>query len=565
MRDWSIRKRLAVAAAVPALVLAVVIAAGIAIFNRVKIGSEPYRNVTTTKDLISDVRPPVASALEAYLTTLQLALYRLRPPLVDSPAATQKNRDLIADLRGRLQVFERDFFARHDYWRKNLAAVAGSSPAQIEQLLAQAYDSGTAFFDVIDHELLPQIDAPAEATDLRKVLTTLELVDERYAAHRGELVKLDDYLQGRQQPLEAKVRSDVGLGLWWLLAIALGGLAIITATGLSIGRSIRRGLRVLSDAATRTARDELPAMVESIRSGSAEEEQPPISPIVVKGASELQVLSDSFNAMRETAIDLATDQARQRVRFAQSFVDLARRNQSLLNHTLELLADLKREARDSRLLNQVLRVDRLVTRLRRNAASLLVLAGAEAPRLRHEPVALIEVLQFAVSEIEASRRITINALPSALITGRAARDLGHLLAELLENAAEYSPPGTTVDVYGRASNGGGLTVFVVDQGIGMAPHDYEAANERLSIAQPPDEMAPQMLGLYVVGRLGARHGVTVRLGEAPPVGTVAEVRIPPHLLHGADADPFEQMALPPSRQAGDAGDAVTLVAPAVAG
>jgi hypothetical protein len=68
----------------------------------------------------------------------------------------------------------------------------------------------------------------------------------------------------------------------------------------------------------------------------------------------------------------------------------------------------------------------------------------------------------------------------------------------------------------------------------MLDHELTDANRRLSTPSAVDVSASRRMGLFVVGRLGARHGITVHLGGAPmggPGGGVtASVTLPAHLV-----------------------------------
>ena len=87
--------------------------------------------------------------------------------------------------------------------------------------------------------------------------------------------------------------------------------------------------------------------------------------------------------------------------------------------------------------------------MRRNAESLLVLAGAEPPRRRGRPVALADVVRVAIGEVEDFARIQLLALDEATVGGNVAVDLAHLLSELMENATQFSPPDTMVEIVGH--------------------------------------------------------------------------------------------------------------------
>ena len=86
----------------------------------------------------------------------------------------------------------------------------------------------------------------------------------------------------------------------------------------------------------------------------------------------------------------------------------------------------------------------------------------------------------------------------------------HLLAELIENATLFSPSGTRVEVRaGRVANG--FAVEIDDRGLGVEPEQLAEINRQL--ASPPDfDLAnADRLGLFVGGKLAARHGVQVSL------------------------------------------------------
>ncbi len=187
--------------------------------------------------------------------------------------------------------------------------------------------------------------------------------------------------------------------------------------------------------------------------------------------------------------------------------------------------------------------------MRRNAESLLVLAGVEPPRKWAAPVRLTDVIRAALGEVEDYQRVTARGVEPATIVGAAAADLAHLLAELIENALVFSPPDQTVDIRGRfrplraavgpegvsgdaskADEVSGYTLAVIDSGLGMPPPDIEAANRRLAGAESFTIAPSKYLGHYVAGNLAARHGIGVRLDASPGNGITATVNIPPALL-----------------------------------
>ena len=96
------------------------------------------------------------------------------------------------------------------------------------------------------------------------------------------------------------------------------------------------------------------------------------------------------------------------------------------------------------------------------------------------------------------------------MTGNSAVDLGHLLAELMDNAAHFSPPESRVTVEGRHGHAG-YVISIRDSGIGMNEEQLAEANEMLSSPPPVGLALGRSLGFTVVARLAARYGVSVRL------------------------------------------------------
>jgi hypothetical protein len=118
-------------------------------------------------------------------------------------------------------------------------------------------------------------------------------------------------------------------------------------------------------------------------------------------------------------------------------------------------------------------------------------------------------------------------------------DLIHLLAELVDNATSFSPPQSQVEVRGNAV-GRGVVVEIEDQGLGIEPDDLEQINAMLH--HPPDfgVMAlstESRIGLFVVARLAARHGIKVTLRDSVYDGTRATVLIPSALIAETPEEP----------------------------
>jgi hypothetical protein len=225
----------------------------------------------------------------------------------------------------------------------------------------------------------------------------------------------------------------------------------------------------------------------------------------------------------------AEDAAEQRRLVGNLLVSLARRNQALLERQLDMVDRLEASEEDPATLSDLFRLDHLATRMRRNAESLLVLAGNEPIRRWRDAVPASEVARGASAEIEDYPRVDISVTDDPMVVGHAVSDVAHLLAELLENATVFSPPDMRVGVRGRSCPDG-YEFLVEDAGLGMTAADRAAWNARFGA---PPELDPDVfgtLGLHVVARLAARHAISVRLEAGQSDGTTAVVVLPPALL-----------------------------------
>jgi signal transduction histidine kinase len=224
-------------------------------------------------------------------------------------------------------------------------------------------------------------------------------------------------------------------------------------------------------------------------------------------------------------------QAAQRQSISELFVNLARRNQSLLDRQLALISELEQQENKPEALSDLFQLDHLATRIRRNAESLIVLSGDEPPRLWGRAVPLSEVVRAAAAEVEDYPRVEVLVSDYLEVSGRVVADLSHLLAELIENATMFSPPTSGVRVRTHLVPGEGRTFLlsIEDVGIGLSDEHMQAANELL--AEPPDlDPRRSTLGFHVVGRLALRLGLRVSLAHTPGGGVTALVTLPPDVV-----------------------------------
>jgi signal transduction histidine kinase len=309
-------------------------------------------------------------------------------------------------------------------------------------------------------------------------------------------------------------------------------LAVLASAVLSLftARTMVSTLTRLRNAADEVAKHRLPGIVQRLERAQVIEPadlDPEMAPIAVESSDEIGRLAESFNAVNGVAVRVAAQQAALRRSFRDMFLNMARRNQSLVNRQLELIDELEHGEPDPAALEELFRIDHLATRMRRTAENLIVLSGSNPSRRWKEPVALLDIIRAAIAEIEGYTRVEELPVAHLGIEGSAAGDLVHLLAELLENATMFSPPDTTVYVAGQPI-ASGYVVEIEDQGVGLTDTRLIEVNERL--ADPPEIDLSQRLGMFVVGRLASRHGIAVQLRHSWYGGVVALVRLPSEII-----------------------------------
>ncbi|MEU9640858.1 nitrate- and nitrite sensing domain-containing protein [Streptomyces sp. NPDC048188] len=315
-------------------------------------------------------------------------------------------------------------------------------------------------------------------------------------------------------------------------AVLFGLLAVATSLVISvrIGRDLVVELVSLRNSALEIARHKLPEAMRRLRAGEEidiRSEAPP-RPVAEDEAGQV---AEALSTVHRAALRAAVERAELADGIAGVFVNLARRSQILVHRQLSLLDSMERRSDDPNELGDLFRLDHLTTRMRRHAESLIILSGAAPGRAWRMPVSLTDVVRAAVSEVEDYARVEVRHLPEAHVTGAAVADVIHLLAEIIENAAQFSPPHTRVRVTGEPV-GNGYAIEVEDRGLGMGKDTLAEANHRITRSGTLDLFDSDRLGLFVVSRLAARQDIRVHLKASPYGGTTAVVLLPTGLLHG---------------------------------
>ena len=496
--------------AVPLLSLLVTAAIGYIALDRASVRGDEYAQLKSAQDLRADVTPPAASLLGPAKTVNYIAVLAASSDFIDNATQSRIQRKV-----AEVSEMEQRYRAAIDRWLNDDSTIGDS-----KILKAQAL--GDQFYRLFNEQLRANL----AAQNSQAALATARQMELVFIAQDSVISDVIALSEDEVANREARVDDFVGRTSWVLLAAAavLSLFALFVAA--MVRRSIVRPIRALTERARSVAAEELPNVVNQVQNLGSDEAVPRLAAFEIDSRDELAELANSFSAVQNTAVDLAIEQAQARRIVSDNLVNLGRRNQSLLSRTLGFISDLEENERDPDNLENLFRLDHLTTRMRRNAQSLLVLAGAQPTRKWSPAVLIGDVVRAALSEIESYEQVDVSDLGDVMIQGSVAAEVAHLLAELLENATSFSPPNSKVHVVGR-SVPNGYQVAVIDYGLGMSTDDLGRHNRQLAEVTSFDQTSSKMLGFQVVARLAARHGIRTVLAETPgKMGVTAIINLP---------------------------------------
>ncbi|MFE9565409.1 nitrate- and nitrite sensing domain-containing protein [Streptomyces sp. NPDC006487] len=507
-------------------------------------------------DALVTTRPlgPLGQAAEQASATRGLLLAALSVPGGDrQPGAAYVDELAAAAQRARvreqgaLDDFERA--ARPDVRQSLAATVTGPEVKAADDYLKRLTDRPS--LSAADRKLDPGTVGPA------------------LTARVDRMRSVEATLAGRRATALAALRDDDVTALE--LKLAFLGVLFLLTLGIStaIARSLTRPLSVLRRGAARLATPE--GSVEPVRFTGRNDEFAEVvrhlnavrdqtvslhTRIAGLDADRRRLIgrNEALSAGRE-ALEAELAQLRagleeHRRIMSTTSVSLSLRTLGLVERQLAVIEELESEEPDPDRLSTLFKLDHLATVMRRHNENLLVLAGQEHGHAQGAAVPLVDVMRAAVSEIERYERVDLGVLPSyTQVAGHAADDISHVLAELLENATTFSPPDAKVKVSGWLLDSGDVVLSVVDEGIGITGDRLATLNERLATPDAYDEEPESEhglgLGLYVAGRLAARHGVGAELRTLPRGGTEALVVVPAALLPATPpASPVHTLGTP---------------------
>jgi two-component system, OmpR family, sensor histidine kinase MprB len=290
----------------------------------------------------------------------------------------------------------------------------------------------------------------------------------------------------------------------FLIFIAAGGMAVAAALGLLVARTALKPVKRLT--ATTEAVTETRDLSQRIETTSTSND-------------ELGRLATSFNTMLG-ALEESSRSQRQLVADASHEL---RTPLTSLRTNIEVLAradELPPEDRE-RLLDDVIeQIDEMTVLI----GELIELARESRPDAVVEPAGDVRLDLLTVDAIERTRRNRPNVefetdLHESLVHG-APSTIERAVANLLDNAAKWSPPGGPVEVAVRDGE-----VVVRDHGPGIAEEDLPYVFDRFYRSRGARGMPGSGLGLAIVKQVAESHGGSVIAEQPSGGGTVMRLRL----------------------------------------
>lgn len=286
-----------------------------------------------------------------------------------------------------------------------------------------------------------------------------------------------------------------------LIAIAIAGVALAGLLGLFVARAAAAPVHLLRRAA------------EHVRSTGDLSGR-----IDVAGTDDLGRLGQSFNdmlgaladsqrAQRQLVAD-ASHELRTPVATIRTNLEVLARNPDLVaEERIPLLEDLIGESAELGTL-----VEDLLESARESDAA--------------EPFAEIRLDALVASELERWGRrhpgaVLVPSLEPAVISG-SERRLRRALANLLDNAIKWSPPGAPIEVAVKDT-----TLTVHDHGLGFTMEDLPHVFDRFYRAPSARTVPGSGLGLSIVQKVAEEHGAAARVANAPDGGAVVTLSFSP--------------------------------------
>ncbi|HZM95678.1 MAG TPA: ATP-binding protein [Vicinamibacterales bacterium] len=326
----------------------------------------------------------------------------------------------------------------------------------------------------------------------------LEVASARLAD--GTLLQVGKSSENREVLL-ARYRTVLAIISLVIVAVALAGGAIVTRSTLQPIRQLITAVRGI----VRTGRIDARVPVREERDAIDE-----LSALFNEMLDRITTLIRGMeHALDNVAHDLRTPMTRLR-----GVAERALQSNDAQAHREALVTSLEESERILAMLDTLMDISEAETgtmRLDVTAVPLAPLVG--------EVVELYE-------NIAEDKRISVSSDVSAELTIPAdSKRLRQVLANLIDNAIKYTPPGGRVEVRARR-DGSVVRLDVADSGVGIAPRDLPHIWERLYRGDQSRNERGLGLGLSLVRAIVVAHGGTVDVSAEPGRGATFTVKLP---------------------------------------
>ncbi|MFI6874545.1 sensor histidine kinase [Streptomyces sp. NPDC050400] len=319
------------------------------------------------------------------------------------------------------------------------------------------------------------------------------------------------YTAGQDKALQVALRSDTTTkslrqATVMLAVISTAGVALALAGGYWVAR---RGLAPVEHL-TATAEQIAATHDARLRIDLPQGRRDEVTRLAASFNTMLGELENSVTARRRLVADASHE--------LRTPLTALRTNAELLARA-DRLTPAQRDRASTALRRQIHEVTSLVN-------DLIELARDEEPQALVEDVPLTPLVTHAV---EAARAhwpqvgFTLTVTPQAMTTtlpGVPSR-LSRLLANLLGNAAKFSPPGANVEVALSTRD-----VTVRDHGPGIAPEDLPHVFDRFYRAEASRALPGSGLGLAMARQIAQAHGARLTAEAAPGGGALFRLAFP---------------------------------------
>ncbi|MFD0021087.1 sensor histidine kinase [Streptomyces sp. NPDC058382] len=261
-------------------------------------------------------------------------------------------------------------------------------------------------------------------------------------------------------------------------------------------------------------------------------------------AAEAAAAAERLTAENAKLRARASRSETQRSAAVAACANAAGRMQALATSMLADLREMENRHSSEEVLGDLLHLDHRTAQAGRLADSIAVLTGARSGRRWAKPIVMESILRGAMGRISGYQRIRLHSTSDVAVAGHAAEGVMHALAELLDNAANFSPPTAEVHVYVEEVPAG-IVLTVEDSGLVMSDVQLRRAERAVSaVDQDLAGLSGTRLGLAVVGRLARKHGLTISFRPSARGGTGALMMLPQEIITRTPL-PTPQPATPP--------------------